>query len=336
MSEVQRDYAYWETEYNTFSGISARAAVKKGGAWRKGRAFYPLPNSNYPKLKSVYREKSDTAYFALVNSEHSHLLPDPSRENESIEHELFKHVLSEARNITLSLKIDGNTTTYKVKVYRATEEYKFKVNGNKRSIDTFIRYIDDRDLHWRFGTTLGIEVYKSHRVDKNKKKDLKDANIPTIEIAIPTIFRDRLISSVTDELTLKNEMLEYVASNTIEADVISGPIKSFFKQTSNRFLSLRKEYLAAKSDSEELSSHCEKLQTLINEKSAELLISKERLEVSESDSYRLNNNIKLIKNELTTLQEKYEQTLNENRWYFWSIVILLILIASIVTLQVVR
>ena len=243
MSEVNRDYAYWETEHNTFSGISAKAAVNKGDEWRKGRAFYPLPDSSSPKLKSVYRTKNDTAYFALINSDQGHLLPDPSRENESIEHELFKRALSEAKHITLRLKVDGQATTHNVKVYRATEEYKFKVNSNNRSIDTFIRYVDDRDLHWRYGTTLGIEVYKTHRVDTKKKKDLMDANIPTIEIAVPNRFRDKTISSESDELTLKNQIKEYVASHTIEADIISGPIKPFFKQTINRFLSLKKKIL---------------------------------------------------------------------------------------------
>ena len=64
-----------------------------------------------------------------------------------------------------------------------------------------------------------------------------------------------------------------------------------------------------------------------------MLTLKEHIEICESESYRLNDKLKKSKNELATVQESYEQTQSENQWYFWSIVILLIVILAMIAVQ---
>lgn len=309
MSEVLRPYAYYETETGKLIGISAYGAVFRANgdkAWRSGRTFYLYRNKKSLKLKSVYRSQSDTAYFAIANPTQSHLLPDPERENESIEHEMFKQSILNSGQI--KVRLDGGKETYTIEIINGREEYQIRSDSEKCIVDLHVRFLDDRDLHWKFGTILIIEVYKTHRSSERKKTFLKNKLLPALEIAVPSCFHDIKIKSEEEEQEIEQKMSSYIQEFTLDADLISAPVKPFYK----KIVSIIEIATKEKRDAEENSKKLESNLATQFEKNRELEDAlKKMAQGVESQKTAITQNHLKIKN--------LESSLKEERNLFWAL-----------------
>lgn len=309
MSEVLRPYAYYETETGKLIGISAYGAVFRANgdkAWRSGRTFYLYRNKKSLKLKSVFRSQSNTAYFALANSTQSHLLPepDPERENESIEHEMFKQSLLNSGKI--KVRLDGGKDVYNIDIINGREEYRISSESEKCVVDLHVRFLDDKNLHWKFGTILVIEVYKSHRCGESKKTFLKEKLLPAFEIAVPSKFHNVKIKSEEEERELEKEMLSYIQDFILDADLISAPVKPYYQ----KFFSLVDILIKEKKEAEGKSEHLNSRLTSQLEKNRQL----------EGSIKELSDYIKVKEKDIIGSKSEIaflEKSLKEERSLFW-------------------
>ncbi|WP_141686148.1 hypothetical protein [Alishewanella sp. HH-ZS] len=306
-SRSENEIAYYE-EGGRLIRITARSAVNKGKSWRTRRVFYAGKGVQYLKLVSRYTESRDLAQFVKHPEYEGGVIPDPSLESESIEHEEFKSAFRKGVSVRLRIILPGKqeSDVFKVWILNSELEYEFGHQGKDYRVDARIKIVDDNGFTDRFGTVLGIEICKSHKVPARKKKDLFAFGLPTVEIFVPKELLSPNIQSAEDENKYRERVREYVSNNVLDADFIATPYTEF----ASDILKAKRSYKAKFEDSQraitDLKSNSESLRS-------ELVRAGAELKAAIGKASEIAHRLKSKTDEVERYSEKLAHAVNANK-----------------------
>lgn len=343
-SRSEDEVAYYEAG-GRFIRITARSAVNKGNTWRTGRVFYAGKGSQYLRLVSRYTESNDLAQFVRYSKHDAGVVPDPSLESESIEHEEFKSAFRKGVSVRLRIILPQKqeSEVFKVWILKSELEYDFDHEEKKFRVDARVKIVDNNGFTDRFGTVLGIEVCKRHKVPPGKRKSLFTFGLPTIETFVPQELISPKIQSVDDEIKYRERVREYVTSNVLDVDFIATPYTDFAADILREKRSYKEKFEKGqlvisdlKSKSETLKSELVKADT---EKSALVtkvteIIHQLRSKTDEVENYSIKLANTVNANKTFVGVEKKLQT-SENKVKFYTNSFYFVIAISVVSISII-
>lgn len=125
-------------------------------------------------------------------------------DGESLNHLLFKEALLGVERVKLSLSsFDGKRVDVPIRISRVEVEKRLNiVGGGVRYVDAYIEFVTDHWLGSKWDGRVYVEIHHSHAVDAKKQEELRELDVPVIEVGVPEVFSYK----VSDEDT--NDSLE--------------------------------------------------------------------------------------------------------------------------------
>lgn len=224
-------------------------------------------------------------------------------QGEGVTHQYIKEMIAEMKILRFVIK-DKPIVIY---VKESNVEYRFNTDSGAFQVDIFVEFenSDPNDYFDKWLGVLAIEIYDSHKTEKEKSLALEKHGIPVIEVNIPHYFD---LSEIYNNEKILNRRLGDIRKmyeNKIYGKLLSDPESEYYQLKKQNKILLN-ELSKLKQELTKYTVYIEKASILQN-KCSKL---NERIACIEEDKNNLRTQLECAQRKIKELEEK-----KKNRWW---------------------